>query len=345
MFGETPVMGAVVWPALEENFYRVANALLSRRRRDRPHVVFRSVPSHLELFCAEVTIDGEPISQSGKSVASVPSSPHLRDRFLRENKYRVESLLAKCRELLRLEIRCVRGDDDDMSKRVAKVLRRKRIPPLLGRRSSSDIETSPCGRTVARRYARFDRADAVVRSEAPVPPRMWIYFHVDWTGESQDLVEVSLKLVDSVGAVVSLSSLGVLETRSGARTITTMHIGTSPHDHQLRNTFRPGDSVGFLVMHGESGGTVKVLINGRVEADVEFSQESFRLVYPTLALRSMNVAATCAFTADDISLLTKFRLREALDEDGMRPAVYALDGTRILDHVHETQGCHFAPSQ
>lgn len=341
----------------------LAGVLLSRhwrqrRRRRREgrrkwHAPWRRVPT--ELFRVSVNasdaVDDDDDDTDKLSPASYPSSPRERSRVLRAQRERSAVLLSASRELLRIEIRCVkRADADAVSARIAHALRRRRLAPLLEPRTASpDLTFGSDGLLVVRATASYESV-AAAQSAAPLPPRAWIYFHVEWQAcehkdESDDDDQLQLRelycgltplgcRLGSSGSV-ALSSLGGLLINT-----TWSNVDDSDDDcldpcmrHSL---FGPGDTLGLLAYH-EANGECRVFfaVNGLCVANACLTQSRRMLLYPILAFRSKHVSARCAFSAAHLSNQAISRLGSFVSSQALQPAleafppIYAIDGTRI----------------
>lgn len=320
---------------------RLAWMLLSRRSTEKPRGHRRVAPRNRvprELFRASVHRADDVDCEGSSPPASFPSSPRARATLLRENDQRCAAVLAASRELLRIEIRCVRASEDPVSLRVAKVLRRRRLAPMLDVRSATrDVVLGPDGLVAVRSTARDDLA--LARSAAPLPPRVLVYFEVAWDGETDDLCEVSCGLAPRdhrpgrPGAVV-LSSLGSLLVD---RSSTSIDDDVSPC--LTRVLFGPKDVLGVLAYHDVHVCRVAFAVNAICVGIARLKQPRPALLFPTLVFRSRHVAARCAFSADQFGGRAKPRLAALLPAvaDAFEPflespasSIYALDGTRVV---------------
>lgn len=352
--------GWCVLATVEDWSPTLAGVLLSRhwrkgRRRRREarrkwHAPWRRVPT--KLFQASVKASDAVGNESGKvSPASYPSSPRERSRLLRAQNERSAVLLSASRELLRIEIRCVeRADADAVSARIAQALRRRRLAPLLEPRTASpDLAFGSDGRVVVRATASYESV-AATQSAAPLPPRAWIYFHVEWQAcdnkdESDDedpphLREIYCGLtplgcrLGSSGSI-AISSLGGLLVNT-----TWSNVDDNSDDSvdacMRHSLFGPGDTLSLLAYH-ETNGECRVffLVNGKCVADACLRQARRMLLYPILAFRSKHVSARCAFSAGHLSTEATSRLASFVSSNALQPAlhslpeIYAIDGTRI----------------
>eukprot|EP00630_Chrysocystis_fragilis_P006929 CAMPEP_0197397524 /NCGR_PEP_ID=MMETSP1165-20131217/11650_1 /TAXON_ID=284809 /ORGANISM="Chrysocystis fragilis, Strain CCMP3189" /LENGTH=390 /DNA_ID=CAMNT_0042923425 /DNA_START=80 /DNA_END=1252 /DNA_ORIENTATION=+ len=286
--------------------------------------------------------------EEGATPSSIPSSPRERCRKLAAERERVSVSLAASRELLNVELRCALGRDEDAgSARIVRGLRRRRQAPLLDPRSASpDVRFGPCGRVAVRASGSTRRRLASVRSAAPVPPRAWCYFHVDFRSVGRDsdtddddepcrLKEVYCGLAHlRQPLAVALSSLGAL-LRGRAATPLANDDDADPALTAL--LFGPGDDLGLLAFHDKPHCRLLFAVNGHHVATATLRLPRPRLLYPTIAFRSRHLAARCAFAAHHLHPAAKARLANlvrahlAAPDGSPTPPVYALDGSRLLD--------------
>lgn len=316
--------------------YRASERRLLRRKH--------AVPG--DLFEAAI---GSPVEAEHSNLglpASYPASPRARRTVLEDEAERRSILLAASRELLRIEIRCARQEEDAFGMAVARALRRRCMVPLLAHtRSSSQLRLAPSGLSACRRKSSHVPF-ASTRCAAPVPKHAWVYWEValslDDSSDSEPeaapspLVEVYVGVTTAptpldhlVGAnqgEAALSSLGGLLVDSAWTSLDT------DDDHDVRTgLFGPGDTVGVLAFHHDTSCLLRFCIDQHTVACAVIDVAPSDCVYPTLTLRSRSLHATCAFTARDL----RYRpddtsVAAILPNDEPPPAIYAVDGTRLV---------------